>query len=293
MIEEFSPWQHYPAQSNSHTHTVVGNLKIGAGVYSPQLNNQRDILVYLPPSYAHSNERYPVLYMHDGQNLFDRATSFVDEWGVDETMEVLSREGHESIIVGIPNMGLERCNEYSPFEDGHRGGGCGEKYLQFLVQTLKPRIDHDFRTRTDRQHTGIMGSSMGGLISLYGFLRHPHIFGFAGVMSPSLWFANRAIFEYVAAAPFVPGKLYLDMGTMEGPAMLADARRMCRLLMHKGYRADQYIQYVEDQGAGHTETAWAQRFGPALQWLLPPHRHSAVQAPAWILPSTSAARIMT
>jgi predicted alpha/beta superfamily hydrolase len=159
-------------------------------------------------------------------------------------------------------------NEYSPFVDGRRGGGKGDKYVAFLVETLKPRIDRDFRTLPDRGHTGIAGSSMGGLISLYAFFRAGHTFGLAGVMSPALWFAQRAIFSFVQRTPFVSGKLYLDMGTREGAGMVADARRMEALLRRKGYRAGADLLYVEEVGAPHHESAWARRFGPALAFLL-------------------------
>jgi len=143
-------WLPYRNIHTGHHHTINGNVKIAQGVYSPQLRNQRDIIVYLPPSYADSQRRYPVLYMHDGQNLFDAATSFSGEWHIDEIMETLSREdGLEAIIIAIPNMGVDRLNEYSPFRDDKHGGGNGNKYLHFLTDTLKPIIDRDFRTRPE------------------------------------------------------------------------------------------------------------------------------------------------
>jgi predicted alpha/beta superfamily hydrolase len=177
-------------------HQVSGTIRVAPAVHSPELGNRRDILVYLPPSYHEGEGRYPVIYMQDGQNLFDEATSYAGEWGVDETMEALGREeGLEAIIVGVPNMGIQRVDEYSPFRDRRLGGGRGDDYLRFLTQTLKPQIDRDFRTLGGRKHTGILGSSLGGLISLYGFFRAPAVFGFAGVMSPSLWFAGGAIYD--------------------------------------------------------------------------------------------------
>src|SRR5690348_4734548 len=134
-------WLDYP-QAAGTGHTVVGTLKIYLGLWSPQLQNRRDILVYLPPSYSTGQRRYPVVYMHDGQNLFDDATSFVGEWKVDETMETLSKEGIEAIVVGIPNQGEQRLDEYSPFRDRLRHGGRGDAYLSFVVRTVKPLIDH-------------------------------------------------------------------------------------------------------------------------------------------------------
>jgi predicted alpha/beta superfamily hydrolase len=275
-------WRNYGEDQGTGEHTVVGMLKVLEGVESPQLGNQRDLLVYLPPSYAGGNKRYPVIYMQDGQNLFDEATSFAGEWQVDETLEALSREGLEAIVVGIPNMGDRRIDEYSPFRDRRNGGGQGEQYLAFIVETVKPLIDRDFRTLEGRETTGIMGSSMGGLISLYAFFRYPEIFGFTGVMSPALWFANRAIFPHVEKAPFVPGKIYLDAGTHEFSDSLADrlllrvrsrlyaanVRQMRDLLAHKGYHPGQDLLYVEEKGAIHHESAWARRLPTALRFLL-------------------------
>ena len=266
-----------------HRHTVSGNIKIAQDVYSPQLDNKRDILVYLPPSYESSQNHYPVLYMHDGYNLFDDATSYTGEWHVDETMERLSREeGLEAIIVGIPNMGKERMIEYGPFVDKRYGGGKGDVYLAFLVYTLKPLIDKQFRTLPNKPNTGIFGSSMGGLISLYGFFHFPTVFGFTGVMSPSLWFANRAIFGYVEKAHFQQGKIYLDAGTREMGGHWPDqtilrsrsrryygrVRRMKRLLVKKGYRPTRNLLHVEGVGSGHNEEAWSLRLPNAIRFFL-------------------------
>lgn len=261
-------WTDYTAYYAAGNHTVVGTLKVLPQVWSPQLKNARDILVYLPPSYTESARRYPVIYMHDGQNLFDDATSFSCEWAVDETLETASRTGMEAIVVGIPNMGAERSDEYSPFVDARNGGGRGDAYLAFIVETLKPVIDHDFRTQPEREHTGIFGSSMGGLISLYAIFRHPATFGMAGVMSPALWFARRAIFEVVERAAELPGKIYLDVGTGEGASTLADVRRMQKLLRQRAHRTPHRLCYVEEAGAGHCEAAWAGRLRGALRFLL-------------------------
>lgn len=237
-------------------------------MWSPQLANRRDLLVYLPPSYSKSPlRRYPVVYMHDGQNLFDRATSFAGEWRVDETLEAASSEGLEAIVVGIPNAGRERCDEYSPWIDARAGGGRGDRYLRFLTETVKPLIDRDFRTLPGREDTAIVGSSMGGLISLYGFFRHPLTFGSAGVMSPALWFANGAVFRFLKAAPFVPGKIYLDVGTREGAGELRDVWRLYRQLRRKGYRRSK-VRLVVERGGQHREAAWARRLPGELRFLL-------------------------
>lgn len=274
-------WQDYKTGQPDGNHTVVGALKVRERVWSPQLKNRRDIYVHLPPSYADKRRRYPVLYMHDGQNLFDESDSYSGEWRVDETMQRLSQVGIEAVIVGIPNMKTERLLEYSPFDDPRFGPGRGDRYLAFLAETVKPLIDRDFRTLSERQHTGLMGSSMGGLISMYAFFQRSDVFGFAGVMSPSFWYANRAIYAYVESAPFVPGRIYLDVGTREYGGSVtekaarrqsrrhyAGVRRMKRMLVKKGYRVRRDLLVIEERGAGHNEPAWARRLPLALQFLI-------------------------
>ncbi len=251
---------------------IVGNVRRLEQVHSPELGNARDIDIYLPPSYQGSGRHYPVAYMHDGQNLFDHALSFAGAWHVDETMERVAREGLEAIVVGVANMGPARIDEYSPFRDGRLGGGRGDAYVQFLAGTLKPLIDAQFRTRRDREHTGIIGSSMGGLISLYGFLRRPDVFGFAGVMSPSLWFARGAMFDLVREIPRWSGRVYLDTGTGEGREQVRHSREMARLLRHGAAHPRLQMRYFEARDAGHNEEAWASRFELAIRWLLPRRR---------------------
>src|SRR5688500_9831438 len=173
MTEPSRIWHPYPGDAPGE-HTVVGTVLVLRDVESVELGNARDLFVYLPPSHYASDRRYPVVYMHDGQNLFDQATSFGAEWEVDQTLEAASSEGLECIVVGIPNAGKSRLDEYSPWCDPrHKSGGRGEAYLDWIVQTVKPRIDADFRTRPERGTTGIAGSSMGALISLYAFFRRP------------------------------------------------------------------------------------------------------------------------
>ncbi|UCG23179.1 MAG: alpha/beta hydrolase [Chloroflexota bacterium] len=274
-------WQDYHTTRNGRAHSVIGNVKVLHDLESVELGNRRDILVYLPPSYESGDRRYPVFYLHDGQNLFDAETSFAGEWRVDNTMEALGQEGVEAIMVGIPNAGEERVDEYSPFHMPKLGGGRGDLYLNFLIDQVKPLIDADFRTLLSPADTGIMGSSLGGLISLYGFFRHPETFGSAGVMSPSLWFADNAIYDFVHKAPFNAGRLYLDAGTREygGDSIwssrpfhsrryYAGVRRMYRLLVKKGYRPRRDLLYVEEKKAGHDEEAWARRLPAAVRFLL-------------------------
>jgi predicted alpha/beta superfamily hydrolase len=206
--------------------------------------------------------------MQDGQNLFDPATAHAGDWGLLRALDALAAAGHETIIVGVWNAGEARIAEYSPFRDEKTGGGRGDRYLTFLIETLKPMIDRRFRTRPERAYTGIAGSSMGGLISLYGFFHAPGAFGFAGALSPSLWFADAAIFPVIAAAPFVPGRLYVDVGRREGDQHVANVQRLQELLIAKGYRAGRDFLMVEDPGGGHDEASWGRRFPTALTCLL-------------------------
>lgn len=238
-------------------------------VHSPERQNERDLHVYIPPSYDRTDHRYPVVYMQDGQNLFDEALAFAGAWMVDDSLDILSRVGLEAIVVGVPNLGEQRFDEYSPFRDARHGGGAGETYVRFIAETAKPLIDRQFRTLAAREHTGIVGSSMGGLISLYAFFARPDTFGFAGIMSPALWFAGRKIFQYVDEAPFVPGSVYLDIGTAEGPDALENARAMQSLLIRKGYVQESTLLYVEDPGARHQEAAWTRRLPGMFSFLLP------------------------
>jgi predicted alpha/beta superfamily hydrolase len=249
--------------------TTVGTLIAYQGIESPQLGNQRDLTVYLPPSYlTHVSRRYPVIYMHDGQNLFDEATSFAGEWQADETMEALAKEGLEAIIVGIANTGKARIDEYSPFKDQRHGGGQGRAYLRFLLDTVKPLIDRDLRTLPGRAHTGIFGSSMGGLISLYGFFAYPEHFGFVGAMSPSLWFARGRALATIKRSPPILGQIYLDVGSAEPARTIGLDGELYALLLQKGYRPERDVRYLIDEGAGHTEAAWARRLPYALRFLL-------------------------
>lgn len=255
---------------HARSRVAPGTIERISAVYSPQLDNERDLLVSLPAKYETRECRYPVIYMHDGQNLFDPAMSFAGSWNVDVTMAVLGLGGLEAIVVGIPNMGPERLAEYSPFEHPEVGTRRGDLYLEFLIDTVKPLIDAQYLTLPDRDHTGIVGSSMGGLISLYAFFRHAEAFGFAGVLSPSLWLTESATFAFVEKAVFSPGRLYLDVGTREGARHVASARRMRDLLEAKGYRLGYDLMWVEEEMGRHHEAAWARRFQRALPFLVPP-----------------------
>lgn len=241
---------------------VTGTLEVLPSVHSPQLGNDRPVVIYLPPSYRHVPEcRYPVIYLHDGQNLFDRTTSYIGvEWGVDETLEALSTEGIEAIAVGIWNT-EQRMSEYSPFPNWFMGRG--EAYLDFIVDTVMPTIAQLYRVLPGRNNTVLFGSSMGGLISLYGFITRPHIFGRVGAMSPAFWVGNGMMHTVVRERPFVPGRIYIDHGTRE-----YNPYRMRDVLLEKGYRLGEDLVYLSERGGEHDERAWARRLPNALRFLL-------------------------
>ena len=240
---------------------------MSAGPEHPGLD--RDLTVYLPPSYGRSDRRYPVLYMQDGQNLFDPEASFAGSWRVDLAMNQAAARGAEGIVVGIPNAGEGRIAEYSPFDTPEGGPARGRHYVIYMAETVKPLIDARFRTLPQRETTGVVGSSMGGLISLFAFFARPDVFGVVGAMSPSLWIAERAIFGLLDPMPYQPGRIYLDVGRLEGQATLDDARRLRDLLEAKGYPPGEQLRYVEDRAGQHEEAAWSRRFRSALTFLLP------------------------
>jgi predicted alpha/beta superfamily hydrolase len=246
-----------------------GTMRTITGVRSPQLDNTRDLHLYLPPDYETSSLRYPVLYLQDGQNLFDHAQSFAGAWGANDAADSAARLGYPAIIVGVANT-ISRLDEYSPFHDAEHGaGGNGDDYVQFLVDTVKPMIDAQFRTLVDPDNTVIGGSSMGALIAMYAFFRRGDVFGAASVQSPAFWFAGGAIFNFVKAAPFHPGRIYMDVGWREGGEhTVANARRMRGLLRQKGYVDRKNLLYVEDWRGNHHEFAWGRRLKKALPFLL-------------------------
>jgi predicted alpha/beta superfamily hydrolase len=273
-------WLAYERVFPGVDHSVVGDVRIKRNVRGGLLRT-RDILVYLPPSYERvKTAHFPVLYMHDGQNCFDQKTSYSGEWGADETGEHLAKRGFECIIVAIPNAGEQRIDEYGPWFDprvtlnGANGaGGQADVYLEFLLEVVKPLVDSSFRTIPDSRFTGLAGSSMGGLISLWCALEAPDVFGFAGCFSSAFWVGRRRIFDYVQRHIAPDLRVYLDCGFLEGGAMresklyLEDNRRMARLLESQGCYD---LVYLEDETGRHAELEWRKRFPAALEWFLDP-----------------------
>jgi predicted alpha/beta superfamily hydrolase len=240
----------------------------------PGLNRKRQIRLYLPPNYATSDKRYPVLYMHDGQNLFDDATSFVGEWKVDETLDALSKEGKlELIVVGIDNGGDKRMTELNAWDNTRFGAGEGRQYTDFIVKTLKPMIDAKYRTLPDRAHTAIMGSSMGGLASHYAIAQYPQVFGKAGVFSPAYWTATPS-FDFMARHPLPQdARVYLLMGELEGESMVPDVQRMADVVRTSGHPAANTVLKIVP-GQKHNEGFWSSELREALLWMFKDDRVS-------------------
>lgn len=236
----------------------------------PGLDRQRTIRVYLPPSYRHGRRHYPVLYMHDGQNLFDDATSYAGEWGIDESIDALAKsDGIEVIVVGIDNGLDKRVNELSPWPNDRFGAAEGQQYMDFVVGTVKPFIDRNFRTRRGRKHTGIMGSSMGGLISHYAIHRYPAVFGKAGIFSPSYWYAGE-VFDFSAARRLRRAtRLYLVAGGKEGDEPLVavnDVNRMAAQLRATSGKDLELFTAIRPD-AQHNEKFWREEFPKAMIYL--------------------------
>jgi predicted alpha/beta superfamily hydrolase len=261
---------------------LPGVSVLGQKLPMPGLQRERGLRIYLPPSYASAaDKRYPVIYMHDGQNLFDAATAYAGEWGVDEALDELARtQGFEAIVVGIDNGGELRMAELSPTVHARIGKAEGPQYLAFVVDVVKPLIDREYRSRPDRANTAIIGSSMGGLISHYAIQRYPDVFGKAGVFSPSYWVSPEMFARAAAQVLPADARVYLYAGGREGD-MAADARRMHRT-MAAGRPAPTNLALNIVASAQHNEAAWRAELPRALAWLfeLPPPAVGKDSAPS-------------
>ena len=251
-----------------------GQLRKHEQFRSRFLRNQRDLIVYTPPGYAEQPSRqFPVLYLHDGQNLFDGATSFIpgQDWHVGQTADQCIQAGtvEPLIIVGMYNT-KARIREYTPTHVPKLGGGRADRYAKFLIEEVKPFVDREYRTLSDFHHTGIGGSSLGGLVSLYLGLKHSRTFGKIAALSPSVWWNQQVMHRFAATSQVEPHpRIWLDIGTREGPRIVQDVERFRDVLLEKGWQHERDLHYERVEGAEHNEAAWAQRVGPFLQFLYP------------------------
>lgn len=244
----------------------------------PALKRERRVDIYLPLGYERTwHQHYPVLYMWDGQNVFEPHRSFAGAWRVGASLDLLTAAGElpPLIVVGIDNGGSHRLSEQSPWPDERfKARGEGDVFLEWVTRDLKPTIDRVLRTRPEPRYTAVAGSSMGGLTSLYALYHAPEVFGRAAVFSPALHFAKGAIFDYIKQTPRPEaGRLYLDVGGMEvgrreRSRPFADAaRKMDRLLREQGWQYREDYLWLYDSRGAHTEACWAHRFPAAMRFL--------------------------
>jgi enterochelin esterase-like enzyme len=259
---------------NAPTHP---RLRLHKDFKSNYLPDNRDVIVYLPPGYEQEAERtYPVLYLHDGQNLFDGRTSFVKgrTWMVREHADAAIEAGEVEplVIVGIYNTGDRRLAEYTHEYNWQMGGGEADKYGDLLTRELMPWIASRYRVRQDRENTGMGGSSLGGLVTLYLGLRHPHVFGKLAVLSPSVWWNHKSILGYLnehAPQMWERPRVWLDVGDHEGQRTLRDVEHLARRLKANGWRPGESMHFEKVHDGTHDEASWAGRVRPMLKFLFP------------------------
>lgn len=251
-----------------------GQLRKHERFRSRFLRNQRDLIVYTPPGYPDDPvRRFPVLYLHDGQNLFDGATSFIpgQDWHVGQTADECIGAGlvEPLIIVGMYNT-KARVREYTPTHVPKLGGGRADRYAKFLLEEVQPFVEREYRTAPGPHHTGIGGSSLGGLVSLYLGLKHRAVFGKIAALSPSVWWNHLVIHRFVKSIHVESRpRIWLDIGTREGPRIVQDVEQFRDVLLEKGWRPEHDLHYERVEGGEHNEAAWAQRVRPFLQFLYP------------------------
>ena len=273
-------WEDLGPPPSGGPSTAAANVRVLSTAFAmPQLNRTRRVWLYLPPGYASSTRRYPVLYLQDGQNVFDAATSFAGEWGVDEALNQLAANGQDPtgcIVVAIDN-GPNRLDEYSPWNNPQYGGGQGDLYVDFLVQTLKPYIDTNYRTLADRANTGIGGSSMGALIATYAALREPTVFGKVASFSPAYWFAYAPLAAYVHQHPANPNtRFYFVSGTTESSTMVPQMQALRDSLQRGGVPAAN-LNFNTRADGQHAEWFWRREFPAGYSWLYAPATATAAR----------------
>ncbi len=267
-----------PTQADSRRHSITGKIVEIPQFRSEILNNRRGIHVWLPEGYDAEHDRYPVLYMQDGQNCFDGFTSFIpnQEWQADETATALIGAGliPKMIIVAIDNSGPTRADEYLPTKvvrdakTGESWGGRANQYIEFLTKELKPYIDKNYRTKPGFESTGICGSSFGAILTLHAGLEHPNVFSKLAIVSPSVWWDDREIIKEVSNRVFNnKQKIWMDMGSAEGETSLPDAELLAKTVLERNKGIGSRFAFYVHPGAQHSEVAWSQRFGMILMFL--------------------------
>ena len=259
--------------------SLTGNIERFEGFESKALNTKRNISVYLPPSYkTDSKAKYPVIYMHDGQNVFDGATSYIpnQEWRADEAAESLIEAGiiEPLIIVAIDNGGMERGNEYLPTKikmGNNEMGGKADLYGKMLIDEIMPMVNDRYRTKTGPENTGLIGSSFGGVITCYLGTNHPEVFGRLGILSPSVWVDDKVLLTMVKAPAKKVRKprVWMDMGGKEGTDSIKDVRSLFDAYVKQGWKPKSEVICMVEQNAEHNEIAWARRLPSILTYLFP------------------------
>ncbi|HVT85656.1 MAG TPA: alpha/beta hydrolase-fold protein [Chitinophagaceae bacterium] len=272
IIISIDGWKdHFPSIILRRNSTAGKNVHVlDSAFWIPQLHRKRRVWIYLPDGYAFSKRRYPVLYMHDGQNVFDDATSYSGEWGVDECLDTMTKK---CIVVAVDNGQDKRLNEYCPYDFSLTGiaansssnKGEGNQYVNFLVKTLKPFIDKKYRTLPDRNHTFIAGSSMGGLISMYAILKYPDVFGGAGVFSPAFWIGPQIFSDIKTKGKAVHSKIYFYAGKKESESMVQNMLKAMEGMNKVSH--SKMTAVIRDDGK-HNEQTWRKEFPLFYQWLM-------------------------
>jgi predicted alpha/beta superfamily hydrolase len=278
-------------ESQARTHDGDGQLAVNEDVPHPRLRlhrafssqylpDPRDLIIYLPPGYENEPERmYPVLYLHDGQNLFDGRTSFVRDrtWQVREHADAAIDAGEVEplVIVGIYNAGDRRMAEYTHEHTRQLGGGEADAYGDLVIREIMPWIASRYRVRQDRDATGMGGSSLGGLVTLYLGLRHAQLFGKLALLSPSVWWNHKSILGYLnehAPQIWQRPRIWLDIGDREGHRTLRDVEHLARRLSANGWSPGETMHFEKVRGGTHDEASWAARVRPMLRFLFPAER---------------------
>ena len=251
-------------------HTATENVKIISEKFEiPQLKTTRRIWIYLPKDYETSHKKYDVMYLQDAQNLFDDATSYAGEWQVDETLnKIFEKTGKSLIVVGIDNGGEKRIEELSPYKNAKYGGGNGDNYVKFIVETLKPFIDKNYRTKPQRKFTTIGGSSLGSLISVYAAVKYPETFGKVLAFSSAFWFNAKELNEFISSSKvnLKQQKYYFIQGKHEDEDMEEQTKSVIENLKSKNVKSKNIFLKIDEDGK-HNEMYWRREFEGAVLWL--------------------------